>query len=367
MIDAGSDSSSDSSVAVSTTAKAASYEDYTYLVDDKQWFHQCRHPNMFDEEIQRLSSIQDRISSHADTINRHFVRSLIKGKLSRFARVVYVATVIRHLILHSEAAKRGDVLPREEFINNPTYVFKAAPGANELLWLPRFKRAMRLAYPLIDRANKKQFLLDVCSYLEGSYLENMQTPLLCITGSKATDATKRRVKIFEEVSGTTPVKRPPRMRKKAGNDEGVMDAAEGLADLQSSKPSNAKAVSNGKGKKRTSASSSAEKSKKKSRKDESSDSEEEEEVETERDDDDGEYEEDEAGAHNPFYASQSTGIVRGFTEMAQGIHAPILMSQNSLYPSNSLPSETPVFTLSRLSTMDFSQSYLNPHSQQSNN
>lgn len=241
-MDVGSDSSSDSSVEVSITVGAVSYDDYNYLEDDTKWFKHCHQPEIPEkskEELQRLSSIQDHISSHTDTINRHYVRGLTKGKLSHFARVVIVATVIRHLILNSEAAQTGDVLPREEFINNPAYVFKAAPGKDELLRLPRFKRAMQLAYPLIDRC-KKQFLLDVCSYLDGPYLK-------CITGSKAKDITKCRVKIFEEVSDTTPVKRAPRIRKKA-NDEGV------------------EVVSNGKDKKRTLA-SGAEKGKKKSRKD----------------------------------------------------------------------------------------------------
>lgn len=246
------------------------YDDYSYLSSDTQWLMECQHPDLPSSEYEGIKKLVEQdLKEMKDigTINKRFVTGLIKRKITKLAKVIYVATVIRFLILskyRTEAVRCGllesvnDALPntfgcgsvgsgsprpsasgsssssasanklaelatkfnsmitplnRLEFIDDTFYHMRGL-SSNELLWLPRYKRAMEIAVTLIEGENKKQFLIDCCSYLEGSYISNLQRPIQYITGSKASDATKRRVKIFETVSGILPVKRPERKIKR---------------------------------------------------------------------------------------------------------------------------------------------------------
>ncbi len=236
-----------------------SYDDYSYLSSDEKWLEECQHPDVATTELAGLTKLLQDLKEMKDvgTINKRYVTGLMKRKLSKLGKILHVATVIRFLILarYREVGRRTGVILPDQDVHNTYAAYTIQPNTpltseqrqaqeiaqrymemlpplnrleflednfyqmrgmseNELTWLPRYKRAMEYAVTLIEGENKKQFLLDVCAFLEGSYIPNLRRPIQYITGSKASDATKRRVKIFENVSGILPVKRPERRIKK---------------------------------------------------------------------------------------------------------------------------------------------------------
>ena len=77
-------------------------------------------------------------------------------------------------------------------------------GMQELTYLLNFRNTMRVALEIIPEKATKQLLIDIAGRLEGSVGAGY------ITGSGETAFTHRRVKIYEQEGGVTPVKKAPK-------------------------------------------------------------------------------------------------------------------------------------------------------------
>jgi cyclophilin family peptidyl-prolyl cis-trans isomerase len=195
---------------MSVAETVESEDDISYLKDDEQWLRECDHADLQQGELDSLRHLLDEVKTQHEFINKRYINGLMKRRgMSKIFKVLSVATVVRCLILKVDTVR---YLDREEF-QQEVYRMRGI-SSNELRWLARYQRAMKIAVDNIEGNNKKQFLIDVCSFLEGSFVPQLRRPLQYITGSKASDATRRRVMIFEKVTGVLPIKRPERAAAK---------------------------------------------------------------------------------------------------------------------------------------------------------
>jgi hypothetical protein len=146
-------------------------------------------------------------------INHHYIRNILKTyfdqsylkKLTETHRkitvkAVFIAAIIRFLILSSKDDYSD--ASRDSFLDKYPE-FDSVESKWELLALIRFERSLQIALQYLQGKGNKQLLLSIAAHLEGS---NMQY----VTGGQPSPGTKRRVLIFERLSGVRPVKRAKR-------------------------------------------------------------------------------------------------------------------------------------------------------------
>jgi hypothetical protein len=152
-------------------------------------------------------------------INHHYIRNILKTyfdqsylkKLTETHRkitvkAVFIGAIIRFLILSSKDDFTD--ASRDSFLDKYPE-FDSVESKWELLALIRFERSLQIALQYLQGKGNKQLLLSIAAHLEGS---NMQY----VTGGQPSPGTKRRVLIFERLSGVRPVKRAKR-EETAGN------------------------------------------------------------------------------------------------------------------------------------------------------
>jgi hypothetical protein len=164
-------------------------------------------------------------------INQHYVRNVLKSlfdpsylkKLTETHRKIilkgiFIAAIVRFLIMSMPDIY--EITTRESFLEKYPE-FEHVESRWELLALIRFERSLHVALQFLQGKGNKQLLLSIAAHLEGS---NMQY----VTGGQPSPGTKRRVMIFERLSGVRPVKRSKRdssklKEKAAGVGAGSVD------------------------------------------------------------------------------------------------------------------------------------------------
>lgn len=194
--------------------EAGSFE---YLLTDLK-FAENKKLWLQDAEFETLNKLIAHLRSTPTVfINHHYIRNILKTyfdqsylkKLTEthrkiIVKAIFISAIIRFLIL----SMKDDFadFTKDQFVEKYPE-FETVESKWELLALIRFERALSIALQYLQGKGNKQLLLSIAAHLEGS---NMQY----VTGGQPSPGTKRRVLIFERLSGVRPVKRAKRDESK---------------------------------------------------------------------------------------------------------------------------------------------------------
>lgn len=184
-----------------------------YLLNDQKYIEQKK-LYLQETEVETLSKMLTQLQTTPPVfINHHSIRNILKTyfdaqylkKLTENHRKmtvkgVFISTVIRFLIISRK--EEWQQVTRDNFLEKYPE-FENVESKWELLALIRYDRALAVALQYLQGRGNKQLLLSIGAHLEGS---NMQY----VTGGQPSPGTKRRVQIFERLSGVRPVKRAKR-------------------------------------------------------------------------------------------------------------------------------------------------------------
>lgn len=210
---------------------------FDYLMNDIK-FSENKKLWLQDLEFETLNKLVSHLRTTPTVfINHHYIRNILKTyfdspylkKLTETHRkitvkAIFISAVIRHMIL-STVQDFADV-SRDSFLEKYPE-FETVESKWELLALIRFERALSVALSFLQGKGNKQLLLSVAAHLEGS---NMQY----VTGGQPSPGTRRRVLMFERLSGVRPAKRAKRDETKKGKSRKAGEGFPGDDDYDSS-------------------------------------------------------------------------------------------------------------------------------------
>jgi hypothetical protein len=209
-----------------TSAFNAEAQSLDYLLTDTKFAESKRIWLQGDYEFDILLKLMTHLhSTPIIFINHHYIRNILKTyfdssylkKLTEnhrkiILKSIFIAVIIRFLILSSfKGEDEGGSEGKSSSLKESTKElflekypeFDDVDSKWELLALIRFDRALTIALQYLQGRGNKQLLLSVSAHLEGS---NMQY----VTGGQPSPGTRRRILVFERVSGIKPMKRAPR-------------------------------------------------------------------------------------------------------------------------------------------------------------
>jgi hypothetical protein len=202
-----------------TSAFNAEAQSLDYLLTDTKFAESKRIWLQGDYEFEILLKLMTHLhSTPIIFINHHYIRNILKTyfdssylkKLTEnhrkiILKSIFIAVIIRFLIISSLKGENEKSLKesQKELFLEKYPEFENVESKWELLALIRYDRALTIALQYLQGRGNKQLLLSVSAHLEGS---NMQY----VTGGQPSPGTRRRILVFERVSGIKPMKRAPR-------------------------------------------------------------------------------------------------------------------------------------------------------------
>lgn len=177
---------------IESRAEKLTYEERTALAKLVFNLHEMN-VDMIDESfIMRLMG---------ECFDRHYLKCLAQEKRKHDIKAIFIATVVRELILREETSE-AMIEARQNFFNNFPFLAEQEGTNTELTWLNRFARGLKYLTRVLTPAGNKQTYLNVGANLEGSSVFTEY-----ITGGSNRPETQRRVDIYVEVTEVIPKKR----------------------------------------------------------------------------------------------------------------------------------------------------------------
>lgn len=189
-------------------------DDLEYIRSDTRWIESRAEKLTFEERVALTKLVFTLHEMNTDLIDerfimrlmgecfdRHYLKCLAQEKRKHDIKAIFIATVVRELILREETAE-AMVEARRSFLENFPFLCEQEGTNTELTWLNRFARAVKYLMRVLTPAGNKQTFINVGANLEGSSVFTEY-----ITGGSNRPETQRRVDIYVEVTEVIPKKR----------------------------------------------------------------------------------------------------------------------------------------------------------------
>mmetsp|Transcript_12872 Transcript_12872/g.13912 ORF Transcript_12872/g.13912 Transcript_12872/m.13912 type:complete len:341 (+) Transcript_12872:29-1051(+) len=203
-------------------------DDLVYLQDDTVWI-ESRAERLEDEEKESLFKFIHQLHGmDIGAFDKKFIKLALKnyfGKAERnrlnackrqnLVRNIFLAAIIREVILRTETSE-SMTKNRESFLEEFDFLQNEEGTDEELTWLNRYARALKILSRLYENEGKKTLMMGVAAHLQGSSVFTEYT-----TGGANKPETERRVNLHGSIANYRPKKRPPRL----GKPENISEAA----------------------------------------------------------------------------------------------------------------------------------------------
>jgi hypothetical protein len=137
-----------------------------------------------------------------ECFTKDYLAELTEAKRKDAVKSIFMAAVVRELIVRNENKVEDMVRDRHTFLTRYSSFSQQEGGNTELTWLNRFERALRVLKNLLNPKSNKQTYINVGTNLQGS-----PTCVVYITGGANRPETERRVQIYERLTDIKPHKR----------------------------------------------------------------------------------------------------------------------------------------------------------------
>jgi hypothetical protein len=192
-------------------------DDLEYLKDDEVWLKSKLEILSEEEAIYVGGLMQEVRQLSVDLMTSRYAKRVVQDYCSHRKlklehknklRALFLSVIVRELILKLETPFEMEKA-RHTFLERYPALWNELGSDLELTWLNRFERAMKHLMRILSAKGNKGAYIGVGTHLQGS-----EVHIQYRSGGCVTQQTKRRIDLFEALTGVKPVKRSPRNNDK---------------------------------------------------------------------------------------------------------------------------------------------------------
>jgi hypothetical protein len=192
-------------------------DDLEYLKNDEVWL-KSKLEILSEEEAIYVGGLMQQVRQlSVDLMTSRFAKRVIQDYCSHRKlklehknklKALFLSVIVRELILKLETPMEMEKA-RHTFLERYPALWNELGSDLELTWLNRFERAMKYLMRILSAKGNKGHYIGVGTHLQGS-----EVHIQYRSGGCVTQQTKRRIEMFQALTGVKPVKRSPRNNDK---------------------------------------------------------------------------------------------------------------------------------------------------------